>query len=126
MIIFHSSPYFPFISIFSIRRYIFHSSLYFPFVSIFSIRRYIFHSSLYFPFVATFSIRRYIFHSSLHFPFVSIFFHSSLYFTHRHIAADNKTMNDVDGTTDAVPIDLPLTRYQVVTSVTSQHSVLYK
>jgi len=113
MIIFHSSLYFPFISIFSIRLYIFHSSLYFPFVAIFSIRRYIFHSSLYFPFVSTFSIRLYI-------------FHSSLYFTHRHIAADNKTMNDVDGTTDAVPIDLPLTRYQVVTSVTSQHSVLYK
>jgi hypothetical protein len=55
-----------------------------------------------------------------------IIFHSSLYFTYRHIAAENKTMNDVDGIRDAVPIDLPLTRYQVVTSVTSQLSALYK
>ena len=52
-----------------------------------------------------------------------IIFHSSL---QRHNAADNKTMKDADGTTDAVPIDLPLTRYPVVSSVTSQHSALYK
>jgi len=55
-----------------------------------------------------------------------IIFHSSPYFTYRHITAENKTMNDVDDITDAVPIYLPLTRYQVVTSVTSQHSALYK
>jgi len=55
-----------------------------------------------------------------------IIFHSSLYFSYRHIGAENKTMNDVDSITDAVPIDLPLTRYQAVTSLTSQHSALYK
>jgi hypothetical protein len=54
-----------------------------------------------------------------------IIFHSSLYFSYRHIGAENKTMHDVDDITDAVPIDLPLTQYLGVTSLTS-HSALYK